>query len=193
MKKYLIMVFNPLISLKYSFHNYMHNLKLSYFLKNSKIGKNVKIMVKNEFKNPENISIGDHVYIGPSGKFFAQGSIEIKTGVIIGPQCTIYTSNHNYDSLEMKSVPYDNKVNSKKVTICDFVWIGGNVVIVPGVKIGKFAVIAAGAVITRDVPPYAVMGGNPAEILKFRKNRSKCDELAKQDKIYSKIKDNIST
>jgi len=186
-KKGVIVVINLLISLKYGFDKTIHNLKLSYILKNSKIGKNVKIMVKNEFRNPENISIGDHVYIGPNGAFFGEGRIEIKKGVIIGPKCTIYTANHDFNSLDLESIPYDYNIIVKKVTIYDFVWIGGNVIVVPGVKIGKFAVIAAGSVVTKDVPPYAVMGGNPAEIIKFRANRDRCDELEKDNKIYTKM------
>lgn len=54
------------------------------------------------------------------------------------------------------------------VTIGDDVWIGANVIILPGIQVGKGAILAAGAVVTKDVPDYTVVGGNPARVLKMR-------------------------
>lgn len=75
----------------------------------------------------------------------------------------IYTATHPLDPQERNpGLEY-----GKPVTIGNIVWIGGRAVIVPGVTIGDNVVIAAGAVVTRDVPPGAVVGGNPAKILKY--------------------------
>lgn len=98
--------------------------------------------------------------------------IECSGGVMIGKYfhpgrgLTIFSTNHNYEHATM--IPYDEKSIDKAVTICDFVWCGSNVTIVPGVTIGEGVVIGAGAVITKNVPAYAVIGGNPAEIIKYR-------------------------
>lgn len=132
-----------------------------------RIGENVQIH-KGTFFLSENIEIGDNVYIGPDAYIFAQGSLSIGNGTVIGPRVSILTNNHNFDSTDLESVPYDGKNILKKVTIRENVWIGANVSIVPGVTIGEGAVIAMGAVVTKNVPPLAVVGGNPAKIIKYR-------------------------
>jgi acetyltransferase-like isoleucine patch superfamily enzyme len=75
-------------------------------------------------------------------------------------------SQFNYES--EKAIPYDDTNILKPVVIEDFVWFGSNVTIVPGVTIGEGAVVGAGAVVTRDVPKHAVVGGNPAQVIKYR-------------------------
>jgi acetyltransferase-like isoleucine patch superfamily enzyme len=98
--------------------------------------------------------------------------IECGGGVKIGRYChiarglTVFTTNHNYEF--PNSIPYDAVVVAGPVEVGDFVWIGANVTIVPGVTIGEGAVVGAGSVVTRDVPKYAVVGGNPARIIKYR-------------------------
>jgi acetyltransferase-like isoleucine patch superfamily enzyme len=98
--------------------------------------------------------------------------IETSGGVRIGRYfhpgrgLTIFSTNHNY--LDCDRIPYDEVEISGPVTIGDFVWCGANVTIVPGVTIGEGAVIGAGSVVTRDVPPMAVVGGNPAKVIKYR-------------------------
>lgn len=94
------------------------------------------------------------------------GGVTIGRYFHTGRGLTIFSSNHNYISNE--SIPYDTKLIVKPVVIKDFVWCGTNVSIVPGVTIGEGAIIGANAVVTRNVPDYAVIGGNPAEIIKYR-------------------------
>lgn len=95
--------------------------------------------------------------------------IECSGGVRIGRHfhpgrgLTIFSSNHNYRSNRM--IPYDDVDLLGPVVIEDFVWVGANVSIVPGVTIGEGAVVAMGAVVTRNVPPGAVVGGNPARVI----------------------------
>jgi len=98
--------------------------------------------------------------------------IECSGGVSIGKyfhtgrSLTIFSTNHNYDNASM--IPYDELVVKKPVLVKDFVWCGSNVNILPGVTVGEGAVIAGGSVVTKDIPDYAIVGGNPAKIIKYR-------------------------
>ena len=98
--------------------------------------------------------------------------IECSGGVTIGKYfhtgrgLTIFSTNHNYNS-EI-SIPYDDVDIIKPVIIKNFVWCGANVTIVPGVIVGEGVVIASGTVVTKNVPDFAVIGGNPHKIIKYR-------------------------
>lgn len=98
------------------------------------------------------------------------GGVEIGKYFHTGQGLTIFSTNHNYELAN--KIPYDEYSILKPVYIKDFVWIGANVTIVPGVTIGEGAVVGAGAVVTKDVPDMAIVGGNPAEVLKFRDKNS---------------------
>ena len=98
--------------------------------------------------------------------------IECSGGVSIGRyfHCgrglTIFSSEHNW--VDANAIPYDDKIISKPVKINDFVWCGANVTILPGVEIGEGAIIGAGSVVTKDVPNFAIVAGNPAIVKKYR-------------------------
>lgn len=82
-----------------------------------------------------------------------------------GQECLIVSQNHNYEG---ELIPYDYKYVNKTVTIGDCVWFGHRVMVVGNVNIGEGAIIAAGAVVVKDVPPLAIVGGNPAKVIKYR-------------------------
>lgn len=82
-----------------------------------------------------------------------------------GKDCLIISQNHNYEG---SKIPYDETFVLKSVEIGDCVWFGHRVIVTGNVKIGEGAIIAAGAVVTKDVPPCAIVGGNPARIIKYR-------------------------
>ena len=98
--------------------------------------------------------------------------IECSGGVIIGryfhtgKSLTIYSVKHNYENAT--KIPYDEKFIFEKVIIEDFVWCGSNVTILSGVKIGEGAIIASNSIVTKNIPPFAIAGGNPAKIIKYR-------------------------
>lgn len=150
-----------------------------------KLGKGTNI-ANGSFVYPENIYIEDYVHIGPGWYFSAQGKIIIGRGTIIGPNCRFITTNHNYKSENLNSIPYDEVVYIKNISIGKGVWIGDSVIILSGVKIGNGAVIGTGSVITKDVPEYAIVGGNPAKIIKYRDNK-KFEELLEAEKFYLKM------
>ncbi len=147
--------------------------------------KNTMVDESCEMYFPENISMGEYVYIGKDAFFDAKGGITIGSNVIIGPRCTIISFNHNYKSESL--LPYDNKEILKPVTIKDNVWIGINVSICPGITIEEGAVIAMGSVVTKNIPRCAIAGGNPAKVLRYRDVET-YEKLKKEDCFYMKMK-----
>jgi chloramphenicol O-acetyltransferase type B len=115
----------------------------------------------------KNVFLGDYVNIN-SIRLLGLGRLEIGNYFHSGENITIITSNHNYDDPLVEAIPYSKERIDKMVVIKDFVWIGHDVIILPGVTIGEGGVVAAGSVVVKDVPDYAVVGGNPAIILKYR-------------------------
>lgn len=108
----------------------------------------------------KNISIGKNVFINSGCRFQDQGGITIGNGTLIGHNVVLATINHDLN-------PSKNRKNHyAPIKIGNNVWIGANATVLPGVMIGDWAVVAAGAVVTKDVPPMTVVGGVPAKILR---------------------------
>ena len=121
---------------------------------------------KGVFSNSINIKIGNNVHIGQNAFWNALGGIDIQDNVIIGPNSTIWTYNHNYNS--EKYLPYDELELLKRVIIEKNVWIGINVSVSPGVTIGEGSIIAMGSVVISDIPKCSIAGGNPAKVFAKR-------------------------
>lgn len=92
--------------------------------------------------------------------------------VMMGQECLMFTKNHNTGRLDIP-MGFQGMTQSKTIIIGDDVWIGARVIILPGVHVGKGAVIGAGAVVTKDIPEYEIWGGNPARFLKSRISENK--------------------
>lgn len=88
--------------------------------------------------------------------------------VMMGPNCTVLAENHKFDRLDIP-MGWQGHTESKPFIVEDDCWIGQNVLILPGRTISTGTVIGGGSVVTKDFPPYSVIGGNPARILKMRK------------------------
>lgn len=131
-----------------------------------KCGKNFLCCSGVKIHGAKRISVGNNVRIGEKSYINGNGGISIGDNVKFGPQVFIWTCNHNYYA--PKRLPFDDLNFEKPVTIGDNVWIGAKASIIPGVTVGDGAVIAMCAVVTKDVPSCAVVGGNPAKILKYR-------------------------
>lgn len=82
---------------------------------------------------------------------------------MMGPECLIYTNNHKFDKELMR---FEGFTERKPVVIEEYAWIGARVIILPGITIGKGSVVGAGSVVTKNIPPYSVAGGNPARVIK---------------------------
>lgn len=108
------------------------------------------------------VIIGDHTRIGLHNTII--GPVTIGSHVNLAQGITVTALNHNFSNTSRR---IDQQgVSTQVVTIADDVWIGANAVILPGVTIGKHSVVAAGAVVTRDVPPNSIVAGVPAKIIK---------------------------
>ena len=116
------------------------------------------------------IRVTRNTYIGDYSNFNGM-TINGKGKVIIGnyfhsgQDVHIITDVHNYEG---EAIPYDATDIVKDVIIDDFVWVGSHVIILGGVHIGEGAIIQAGSVVVKDIPSYAIVGGNPARIFKYR-------------------------
>ena len=148
------------------------------------IGKDCIVSGSFIFESQEGlITIGEHCYIG-SGTYISRSLIEIGNNVVIAWGCTIYDhDSHSLNYMDRRKDIDDvlndirngrnfiqnkdwSNVNSKPIKICDDAWIGMNVLILKGVTIGEGAVVAAGSVVTKDVPAWTVVAGNPATVIK---------------------------
>ena len=112
------------------------------------------------------LEIGDNSGIGEHSEIY--GEVKIGRNVMIGTNCIIYSRNHRFDRVDIPMIE-QGFCDVEPVIVGDDVWIGGRVTILPGVHVGKGAILGAGAVVTKDVPEYAIMGGNPAKVIRFRK------------------------
>jgi acetyltransferase-like isoleucine patch superfamily enzyme len=108
-----------------------------------------------------NIRVGRNVFVNQGCRFNDVGGIEIADDVMLGPNVSLITSGHPLDPAQRRT-----GVTSAPIRIGRNVWIGASAVILQGVTIGDDAVVAAGAVVTRDVPPLTVVAGVPATVIK---------------------------
>jgi len=139
-----------------------HLRRFFYRLAGVKIGKGSTIHMGARFYDPRNISIGEDSIIGEGVVLDGRDKLIIGNHVDIASEVMIYNSEHDFND------PYFLAKNAP-VLIEDYVFIGPRAIILPGVKIGKGAVVAAGAVVTKDVVPFSVVGGVPAKIIGERK------------------------
>lgn len=128
-----------------------------------KCGANVNIERGAQFS--WDLSIGDNSGVGVNAVISSH--VVIGDDVMMGPECMMFTSNHGMDrtDIPMWRQPFSDP---RPIMIGDDVWIGARVTILPGVHVGNGSVIGAGSVVTKDVPPYSIVGGNPAKVIRMR-------------------------
>jgi len=114
-----------------------------------------------EFYAPERIVVGDYCTIGDSCFLDGRSGLIIGDSVNLGSHVTIYTREHDVDSPQFQET-------GAPVRIGDHAWVAGHAIVLPGVTIGRGAVVAAGSVVTKDVADFAMVGGNPARFIRER-------------------------
>lgn len=118
------------------------------------------------FGSGNGIRLGNRSGIGIDAEL--HGTITIGDDVMMGPRCTMLSRNHEIDDTS-RPMNQQGFGEDRPIVIEDDVWFGANVTVTSGVRIGKGSVIAAGAVVTKDIPPYSVAGGVPARVLRSRR------------------------
>jgi maltose O-acetyltransferase len=141
-----------------------HSVRKWYYRKmmGFHIGPDSNIFMHCTFDSARDFTIGHHSVINAKCRVDARGQITIRDYVSISQEVIILTADHDLDSPDFMG-------RNRAVVIDDFVWIGTRAVILPGVHVGRGAVIAAGAVVTKDVLPYSVVAGVPAKVVRKRR------------------------
>lgn len=137
------------------------------------IGKNCILQTGSILAASDNgkITLSEHVYIGEYSILSSKGEICVGKDTIIAAQCFIVDFNHRFDNPDL--LFYDSGFDCAKVSIGNNVWIGAGCRILKGVTIGEGSVIGAGSVVTRDIPPYSIVVGVPARVIKKRNKINK--------------------
>lgn len=128
-----------------------------------KLGRGVNIEHGAEFDG--RLVVGDRSSVGIDSECF--GPVTIGRDVMMGPECVILTRNHRHDRLDIPMISQGYE-DYRPVTVGDDVWIGRRVIILPGVTVGAHSILSAGAVVTKDVDPFSIVGGVPAKLIKRR-------------------------
>jgi maltose O-acetyltransferase len=131
-----------------------------------KCGKNINVENGAFFGYGNHIIIGDNSGIGKQA--WIPGTLTIGRDVMMGPEVVILGSAHHFENID-EPMCLQGATDIQPVHIEDNVLIGMRVIIMPGITIGKGSIVGAGAVVTKDVPAYAIVGGVPAKIIRFRK------------------------
>jgi acetyltransferase-like isoleucine patch superfamily enzyme len=132
-----------------------------------RFGKDSELRPFSYLVETRHIEIGDRVVIRPQTVLMANGVSRIIIGndVLIGSGVHIYVNNHRFDNRDVK-IADQGYFPSEDVVVEDDVWIGANAILLPGVRIGRHSVVAAGSVVTRPVEPFSVYAGVPARKIK---------------------------
>jgi acetyltransferase-like isoleucine patch superfamily enzyme len=141
-----------------------HSVRNLYYQKVMRfnIDKSCSVLMHCAFDCAQNLVVGRNSVINAKCRLDNRGKITIGENVSISQEVVILTADHDVDTADFAG-------RSLPVFIQDYVWIGTRAVILPGVTIGKGALIAAGALVTRDVIPYAIVAGVPAKVIKMRR------------------------
>ena len=171
--KTLFMLYNKILN-TFKILPFMTDRLLSFFVKKimRKCGKNVYLRpLSSDFKGLENLSIGDNSILPKKTVIYCTNAeLNIGNNVIFGPAPTIITGDHRVDVIGKFICDSHEKLpqNDKPVFIEDDVWIGCNVVILKGCRIGRGSIVAAGSVLNKIYPPYSIIAGVPAKVIKYR-------------------------
>ncbi len=112
------------------------------------------------------LELGDRVVVNVGCYLSGEGGLSVADDVIIGPHARLLSAGHGIHGGD--PVVWKNPLTGAPIVVGPGAWIGGGATVLPGVCIGRGAVVGAGSVVTREVPPFAVVAGNPARLLRYR-------------------------
>lgn len=158
MKKEILYIKNAFCKIKSVYYTFLFKRMLNSYVS---VGVNGFCRVSSTAK----VDVGHHVYSNGL-KISGLGGVKIGNYLHTGSNCKIMLGSHDYDNGD--SIPYGSTYVRKEVVIEDYVWIGSDVTISGNVHIGEGSIIAIGSVVVKDVPDYAIVGGNPAKVIKYR-------------------------
>lgn len=132
------------------------------------VGAYALIRPSNYYGGPvgEGLRVGDNSNIGPYSYIGCSGYIEIGNNVMFGPRVSIYAETHRFERTDITMK--EQGVERVSVKIEDDCWIASNSVILAGVTVGKGSIVSSGSVVTKNVPPYSIVGGVPAKLIRSR-------------------------
>lgn len=143
----------------------VHLRRFSLRLAGMKIPKDVRFYEGIHIRNPKGITMGQGCSVGTRVMLDGRMGITIGKNVVLGYESIVWTLNHDYNDIHFST-------KGAPVKIDDFAWICSRSIIMPGVTIGEGAVVASGAVVTKDVPPYSVVAGIPAKVIGERERKN---------------------
>lgn len=166
--KFLVLQFGEYFFREFIMYLPFHSIRKFFIRRKLKsVGEQTHILMKTEIRDGFNISIGSNCVINKSVLLDGRGGVlKIGNNVDIGQETNIWTLEHDINDDYHTS-------SGDKITIEDYVWIASRVTILPGVKIGKGAVVAAGSIVTKDVQAMKIVAGVPAKIIGERQSKLK--------------------
>ena len=130
-------------------------------------GKNLRVTADVKLANPKNISVGNNCYLGDGVQLYAWNEkITVGNNVLIAAGAQMITRKHGFADMDLP-ISEQGYVNAP-IVIEDDVWIGFRAIILSGVTIGRGSIVGAGAVVTKDIEPYSIVGGVPAKLIRKR-------------------------
>ena len=142
----------------------VHARRFALRVAGMKISKNVRFFEGVHVRNPKGIKMGDGCSIGTRVLLDGRKGLTVGKSVVFGYESIIWTLNHDYNDINFST-------KGAPVTIGDYAWICSRSIVLPGVVIGEGAVVASGAIVTKDVPPYAIVAGIPAKVVGQREKK----------------------
>jgi len=142
----------------------VHFRRFSLRLAGMDIPKNVRLYEGIHVRNPKGIRIAEGCSIGTRVLLDGRKGLTIGKSVVLGYESVIWTLNHDYNDIHFNT-------KGAPVRIDDYAWICSRSIIMPGVTVGEGAVVASGAVVTKDVPPYSIVAGIPAKVIGQRERK----------------------
>ena len=170
---YLQFKYGRIHKLRQAIFHFMLRRKMKHF------GNKVVLHPNIEIRHPELISIGDYTNVNHNSELYGGGGIEIGSGTMLAYYVTIISDTRTFKGPALlKSKERAGQRIRKKVKIGDDVWIGARAIVLPGVTIADHAVVAAGAIVTKDVHKWEIVAGNPARVVGSRLNTTSSDGKA---------------